>query len=30
MIKIYIVDKSNLKPRKNDLVYYVIAENNSF
>ena len=30
MIKIYIVNKSNLKPCKNDLVYYVIAENNSF
>ena len=30
MIKIYIVDKSNLKLCNNDLVYYVIAENNSF
>ena len=29
MIKIYIVDKSNLKPCNNDLVYYVTAENNS-
>ena len=29
MIKIYIVDKSNLKPCNNDLVYYVVGENSS-
>tara|TARA_B100001029_G_C15062341_1_gene459642 strand:- start:1435 stop:2733 length:1299 start_codon:yes stop_codon:yes gene_type:complete len=29
MIKIYIVDKSNIKPCNNDLIYYVLTEKNS-